>query len=395
MTPEHPAAEQLALDLEPESAHDLYHRAPCGYLVTATDGSIARVNQTFLEWTGYAEDDLVGEKLFSDLLWVGSRIFNETHVAPLLAMQGEVREIALDVMTNDGRRLPTFVNAVTVTTTDDVPAHVRITVFDASQRHQYEAELLRARKAAEESELQVRSVAETLQRSMMQGGLTSGDGFNIETRYRPAFDTLKIGGDWHDSFLVDGDRTLAVSVGDVVGRGITAACAMGQLRTAMRALAGTGIGPGALLDQIDLFVGGRIPDARHATVAYAEIDTATGAVRYASAGHLPPLVVSHDGETTYLWEGRSGPVASVPRTEPRPEATANLQHGSRLYLYTDGLIERRSRGIDPGLERLAKVAEDVVDEPLAAGTDRLLADLLADEDNSDDVCLLALELDRP
>jgi PAS domain S-box-containing protein len=393
VTAAHPSAEQLALDLEPESAHDLYHRAPCGYLITATDGSIARVNRTFLEWTGYEEQELVGVKLFSDLLSVGSRIFHETHVAPLLVLQGEVREIAAEVVTSDGRRLPTFVNGVAVAATSTVPAHTRITVFDASQRHEYEAELLRARKVAEASEQQVRSVAETLQRSLMHGGVTSGDSFDIETRYRPAFDALEIGGDWHDSFFID-HRTLAVSVGDVVGRGITAACAMGQLRTAMRALACTGIGPGPLLDQIDAFVG-RIPDARFATVAYAEIDTVTGGVRYACAGHLPPLVITPTGDADYLWGGRSGPVASVPRSEPRPEGTAELGSGSRLFIYTDGLIERRSRGIDPGLELLADVASSLVDTPLSTAADTLMAELLADEDNSDDVCLLALEHHGP
>lgn len=383
------AAEQLALDLEPESAHDLYHRAPCGYLVTATDGSIARVNQTFLDWTGYDQHDLVTNRSFSDLLGPGSRIFYETHFSPLLAMQGEVSEIAFDLVTRDGRRIPTFVNGLAVPATDTVPAHVRITVVDASQRHEYEAELLRARKAAEESEGQVRSVAETLQRSLLYGGVGAGPGFEIETRYRPAFDNLQIGGDWHDSFLLPDGRTLGLSVGDVVGRGVTAASAMGQLRSAVRALAGTGIGPGAVLDQLDSFTE-RLADGRFSTVVYAEIDLSTGMLRYACAGHLPPIVVAPSGDTELLWDGRSSPVAIAPRTEPRPEATVALAPGSQVHLYTDGLIERRSRDIDGGLDALATLAGELRALPLPTLTDRLMSELLADEDNTDDVCLLTL-----
>ena len=77
-----------------ESALDLYEHAPCGYLSTDPDGLIVRVNRTFLDWTGHRHDELVGVKRFQDLLSVGGRIYHETHYAPLLRMQGSVREIA-------------------------------------------------------------------------------------------------------------------------------------------------------------------------------------------------------------------------------------------------------------------------------------------------------------
>ena len=82
---------------ELDSAQDLYEHAPCGYLSTAPDGTLAMVNQTFLDWTGFARADLVGKRRFQDLLTPGGRIYHETHVAPLMRMQGAVREIACEI----------------------------------------------------------------------------------------------------------------------------------------------------------------------------------------------------------------------------------------------------------------------------------------------------------
>ena len=92
---DHPG--DAAPDFE-ESAEDLYENAPCGYLSAAPDGTLVRVNGTFLRWTGYRREDLVGVKRFQDLLTVGGRIYHETHYAPLLRMQGKVREIAVDIV---------------------------------------------------------------------------------------------------------------------------------------------------------------------------------------------------------------------------------------------------------------------------------------------------------
>ena len=106
------------LRLTSQSVEELYENAPCGYLSTAPDGRIVRVNATFERWTGYAREDLVGVKRFQDLLTAGGRIYHETHYAPLLRMQGSVREIAVDIVTADGRRLPVLVNSVLVTDDD-------------------------------------------------------------------------------------------------------------------------------------------------------------------------------------------------------------------------------------------------------------------------------------
>ena len=100
------------------------------------------VNQTFLDWTGYRQEDLVGVKRFPDLLTAGGRIFHETHCAPLLRMQDAVREIAGDVVRADGRRLPMLFNAVLKRDAEGEPLLIRITVFDARDRRRYEHELL-------------------------------------------------------------------------------------------------------------------------------------------------------------------------------------------------------------------------------------------------------------
>ncbi len=132
-----------------ESAEDLYEHAPCGYLSALPGGTIVKVNETFLAWTGYRREDLVERKRFYELLTAGGRIFHETHYAPLLQMQGAVREIALDMVCADGRRLPVLVNSVLRKDGAGKPLLVRTTVFNATDRKEYERELLRERQRAE------------------------------------------------------------------------------------------------------------------------------------------------------------------------------------------------------------------------------------------------------
>jgi PAS domain S-box-containing protein len=133
-----------------ESAQDLYEHAPCGYLSTLPDGTIARVNQTLLDWTGHTRDDLLGGAKFQGLLTVGSRIYYETHYAPLLRMQGFANEIAFEVVRKDGRVLPVLVNSAQRLDAGGTPLFNRITLFDASDRRRYERELLLARRKAEQ-----------------------------------------------------------------------------------------------------------------------------------------------------------------------------------------------------------------------------------------------------
>ncbi|GAB2593479.1 hypothetical protein Aab01nite_36100 [Paractinoplanes abujensis] len=686
-----------------EDPDDLYEHAPCGYLTTLPDGTIVRVNQTFLSWTGFTRGELVGHRRFRDLLTAGGQIYHETHYAPLLRMQDEVHELAFDVVCADGRQLPTLVNSVLARGTEGAPRAIRTTVFNATERRQYEKELLLARQVAEASERRVRvlqqivadlaaapteaevaeavvrapesafgaasssiylvdterdtiyavastdpttgnwddmarsstravarvagrgdlhvvgsvaearehfpdlvesmrrsgrntvvllplttgqadehagvetlgvlafsfkgervltdgelrvvrllghqagqaldrarlyddvrrreersiflaettrsldelhrllprtrrlvdrvvpeiadwaevrlhvgttpvvetgggprpdeellsqrlgkvaasgepkfpgegdqlncsvlpltargmvlgtlalrmapdrrgaaaeraflveladraglalenarlyeqerQIARTLQRSLLAGDLPGGDPrFAVETHYQAAAQDLEVGGDWFDAFLISQDK-LALVVGDVVGRGIEAATTMGQLRSAVRALASNEAGPARLIEGLDRFVE-RVEAARMATVAYVELDLAAGEVAYSCAGHLPPLLQEPAGSPEYLLQARSAALGSKAGNRVRTEHRRKLPAGSRLLLYTDGLIERRSRSIDKGFELLAREYARRRDAPLqglAAG----LADTLVGRDHTDDVCMLCVTL---
>ncbi len=146
-------------DASEESLEDLYENAPCGYLSAAPSGEVVRVNTTFLDWTGYSADQVLGRP-FADLLSVGSRLLYETRCVPLLRVQGEIREVALAVHCPDGRTLSVLVNSSVRSGSGGQPGVTRTAVFDATRRQDYERELLSARRAAERSELRVRVLQE-------------------------------------------------------------------------------------------------------------------------------------------------------------------------------------------------------------------------------------------
>ncbi|WP_285690048.1 SpoIIE family protein phosphatase [Actinoplanes sp. NBRC 103695] len=665
-----------------EDPGELYEHAPCGYLTTTPDGTIVKVNETFLAWTGYTREDLIGLRRFRDLLSSGGQIYHETHYAPLLRMQNDVHEVAFDMVCADGHRLPTLVNSVLGRDPDGLPRLIRTTIFNATERRGYERELLNARRAAEDSERRVRvlqeivaelaaaptetgvaealvrapapafgasggsvwltgarpgelvavsatdqgvseaaaaevarrgdlhvvgapeeadgqlpglaeamreagratvvllplttgpaaddadvrgvlafgfaeprrlsdselrvvrllgqqggqaldrarlydaarqreeraillaattremdeeprltarakrlverlvpdvaewasvrlqvgpagllaesggpapdadlltaqieevttagealwpaagsgnavlplvvrgrvlgtlalrtgaepgflidladraalalenarlyeqerAVARTLQRSLLAGTLPQDSRFVVETHYHAAAQDLEVGGDWFDAFMITPDR-LAIAVGDVVGRGIDAAATMGQLRSAIRAVASADAGPAKVLKKLDRFVD-RVISARMATVAYCEVNLASGTMTYACAGHLPPLLHEPATQARYLMGARSAPLGSRAGRRERVEDKVKLASGSRLLLYTDGLVERRNRTIDRGLDLMAREWARRRDAPttgLASG----FADLMVGQEHADDVCLLCLTL---
>lgn len=230
-----------------------------------------------------------------------------------------------------------------------------------------------------------RDVSHTLQLGLLGGDLPSFERVVVAAAYRPGTAALEVGGDWYDAFTLE-SGAIALVVGDVVGHGLEAAVAMGQLRGAVSALAQTA-GPALLLDRLDAFVE-TVPSAATATLAYVELDPETGHVRYACAGHPPPLVVSPDGRTRFLWDGRSAPLGSM-LGDARGEAADQLEDGETLVLYTDGLVERRSASIDAGLERLAAAARlHALGAPALA--DDLCDQVLDGQVQDDDVCVLTI-----
>jgi serine/threonine-protein kinase RsbW len=230
-----------------------------------------------------------------------------------------------------------------------------------------------------------RGVSHALQLGLLGGALPDFEKVVVTPAYRAGTAALEVGGDWYDAFsLLSGSS--AFVVGDVVGHGLEAAVAMGQLRGAVSALAQTSA-PAELLDQLDAFVE-NVPSAATATLAFVDLDPESGDFRYACAGHPPPLVISPDGRTRYLWEGRSAPLGSM-LGDRRGDAEGQLAEGETLVLYTDGLVERRSESIDAGLERLADAARlGALGAPALA--DEICDRLLDAQVQDDDVCVLTI-----
>lgn len=132
-----------------ESFESMYEDAPCGYLSTLPDGRFVRINRTMLDWTGYARERLLYTRKFQDLLTLGGQLYYETHYAPLLAMQGAVSELALDIVRNDGSRFPALLNSVLQRDQTGHPLLIRTVVMTATDRRKYEQELLAERREAE------------------------------------------------------------------------------------------------------------------------------------------------------------------------------------------------------------------------------------------------------
>jgi diguanylate cyclase (GGDEF)-like protein/PAS domain S-box-containing protein len=151
MTGLEPAADRF----RDESYEELYEHAPCGFLSVVLGGTVVRVNETLLRWTGYSRSQVVGSPV-SVLLSAGSQLFYETRLEPVLRLEGEAHEIALEMRRADGTALHVLTNSTVVRATHGEAALVRIAVFDSTERRSYERDLLDARRLAESSEARVR-----------------------------------------------------------------------------------------------------------------------------------------------------------------------------------------------------------------------------------------------
>jgi anti-sigma regulatory factor (Ser/Thr protein kinase) len=229
------------------------------------------------------------------------------------------------------------------------------------------------------------NIAQTLQRSLLPHRLPEFDRLALATRYLPGEADVAAGGDWYDVLAV-GDQRVAIVVGDVVGHGAAAAAVMGQLRTALAAYLLDGHGPAAALERLNRLAS-RIQGALASTAAAMILDLDTGQLRWARAGHPPPLLVEPDN-VRYLADGASGPLG-VPRRALYPEATTHIDPGACLLLFTDGLIERRGHVIDEGLDHLVATAVELCAEPPATLLDGLLAAALPHTGPADDIALIA------
>ncbi|WP_328355122.1 serine/threonine-protein phosphatase [Streptomyces sp. NBC_00457] len=233
-----------------------------------------------------------------------------------------------------------------------------------------------------------RDIAETLQRALLTE-LPTTPGLSLAARYLPATRGLNIGGDWYDAFRRP-DGSLITVVGDVTGHGLHAAVMMSQLRTALRAYAVDGSSPGRLLTRLHQFLHHLHLDL-YATAVIARFHPQDATLTWAAAGHPPPVLRAPDGQVRTL-DAKPGAMLGIPLKQQIADHTVPLPPGSTLALYTDGLVERRSQGIDPGIHRLAEALGGFrpteLDENLEASADRLLQPLLDDSEHDDDVCLL-------
>ncbi len=228
-----------------------------------------------------------------------------------------------------------------------------------------------------------RNVADRLQRALEPTRLPRLHGLTLAGRYEPA--ELRIGGDWYDAFDLP-DARVGLVIGDVVGHGIEAAAAAVRLRHFLRGFVMRGYGPGQAIGALDVLVLDE-PDAAYSSMVYAELDLRTGGVRWASAGHLPPVLL-RDGVAEPL-ESLGGALLGVAATEPWPERTDILRAGDRFVLYTDGLVERPGVPIDEDI--LARFGEVAAEPDLERMCDRLVRG--RPDAQRDDVAVLAAALD--
>lgn len=278
--------------------------------------------------------------------------FNFTY-QPVRDLQGEVEGI--------------FGHGVDVT--DMVRARQQVEDMAAQMGRLYEQEL---------------HVTEVLQRSLLPERLPEIAGLELVGRYAPGSAEAEVGGDWYDALALP-DGRLVMMIGDVEGHGIEAAATMGQLRNALRAYLVEGAGPAQAVRRLRKLVQDT-GNEHFATVLCLSLRPDTLEACIASAGHLPPLLVRSGGECEFLRTVTAAPIGAPIGSDPS-ELVLQLPPGSKLVLYTDGLVERRGAGIDDGLALLTDLARTCPSglEPFA---DRLLERL--GHDRSDDIALLVL-----
>jgi light-regulated signal transduction histidine kinase (bacteriophytochrome) len=228
----------------------------------------------------------------------------------------------------------------------------------------HEMSLAAAAARTEELFQREHEIADALQRGMLPV-LPEIEGLGLSAAYVTASATAEVGGDWYDVFTLP-DGSTGVAMGDVTGHDLSAAAAMGQLRSVLRSYAWEETEPARVLDKLDALVSGFA--MRHlATVFFARVqadsaDPDSYLLRYANAGHLPPVLRLPDGEVEVLAEGLSV-LIGVDAGIEHENAERRISAGSTLLLYTDGLVEQRDRGVEEGIAALRAVVADGPADP--------------------------------
>jgi GAF domain-containing protein len=234
------------------------------------------------------------------------------------------------------------------------------------------------------------SVATRLQRQLLPLRLPTLPGLRCAAEYQAGTELMEVGGDWYDVVQLE-QAIVALTVGDVVGKGVGAAGVMGRLRSALRALALACSDPGEIIVQLERFAR-TIDGADFATLCYADLDLETGLLRYISAGHPPMLVADGSGDVRFAAGGRTTPLC-VELDAPKEHDAIVLDPGSTLVLYSDGLIERRGGLLEPQYERLREQTRSLAHLPPAQLASTLVQAMTEGSPAGDDVVVLAVRFD--
>ncbi|MDT4940445.1 MAG: phosphoserine phosphatase RsbU/P [Pseudonocardiales bacterium] len=388
-------ADQAFFDaLRDDDPELLYDTAPCGYLSTTPDGLITKANQTLLILLGRRRDEVVGRLRFADLLTAGGRIYHETHYAPMLAMQGSAREIALEVVRGDGTRLPVLVNSVLDRNIDGAARSIRTAVFDATQRRAYEQELKLAKERAQAAEARAVDLARTLQQTLIPPLPPHVPSLDCGAVFRAGASGVDVGGDFYDIFQVGADEWVVI-LGDVCGKGVEAAMLASLTRYTLRAVCMEGPNPADALrrtnDVLQTDAANRFCSA--VCVRLRRVDGEWRGV-VSSAGHpLPLLRVTVAAGREVRSVGRPGTLLNVLAAPPLYDTDVVLRPGDALLLCTDGVHEARRGSELFGDARIAEVLRT------AAGSAQDIADRLLDDTVSfgagaarDDVAIVVLQV---
>jgi serine phosphatase RsbU (regulator of sigma subunit)/anti-sigma regulatory factor (Ser/Thr protein kinase)/anti-anti-sigma regulatory factor len=306
---------------------------------------------------------------------------------------GGLEEVYADFTVVPRRAADGTVNGLLVIATD-------VTDRVAQQRAAQQRAVRQQAADAEHSYPADRGMVAELQEALLPAALPVLPRARIAARYQAAGQEQSAGGDWFDAIpLADG--SVALVVGDVVGHGVAASAAMGQLRAVLTELLATEADLGQVLERADAFAA-RTPALRAATLALAVLDPTGGKLRYTACGHPPPLVIGVDGAARYLEGTGTGPLGTG---SPPVLATSALAPGELVLLYSDGLIERPDRTIAEGMAELAVAAASAVagvaaDQALALAADPAAAErvcqrtveLLTRTGRADDITTLAVQL---
>ncbi|MER6037613.1 MULTISPECIES: PP2C family protein-serine/threonine phosphatase [unclassified Streptomyces] len=209
-----------------------------------------------------------------------------------------------------------------------------------------------ARERAELQRAQV-ELAIALQRGMLPPDLPAAPGLHLAVRYAPACHGLNVGGDWYDAFTLP-DGRIGMSIGDVQGHNIEAAAFMGQVRTALRALASVSTEPGEILartNELLLSLGIEL----FATCTFMRLEPATGVLESARAGHIPFVWATADGKSGVA-EDEGGPPLGIQHGAAYPVTRHRLTTGGVFVLLTDGVVEGPSLAVEDGLDQVVRLA---------------------------------------